>query len=209
MPVIGARPISDWSTAYFLSGFSFTPSGNQSVKRTVSKPRPSLRDDSRAASTNRAEARTLKPAVRALEPRTTSTISTESPAFACPRIYRPRRPLHHPAPRRRRRFARPLLRPQPARRVCSIPGRRGRVTSGDANRRALAIPVDARPLRQGTVCRPWGRRQASVWEVAGFPHALSREKSRDGDPRAIRALRARGKRDRLQTMFDRRIWLRC
>ena len=45
---------------------------------------------------------------------------------------------------------------------------------------ALAIPVDARPLRQGPVGRPWGRRQASVWEIVGGrlvpvePHLLPR-----------------------------------
>ena len=70
---IGGRAFTDWGTGLYRSGFSFTPAGNQSVNRTVSKPRPSFRFASRAASTNRAEARTLKPAGRALEPRTTST----------------------------------------------------------------------------------------------------------------------------------------
>ena len=36
---------------------------------------------------------------------------------------------------------------------------------GDADRRALAVSVHARPLCQGSACGPWGRGQASLRQV--------------------------------------------
>ena len=61
---------------------------------------------------------------------------------------------HHPATRRRGRGRGPRVRPLATGRRGAVPGRRRGLGRRDADRRPMAIPLDARPLCQGPARRP-------------------------------------------------------